>query len=99
MQGPNELGLHERLLSSARRTTDPDEADFFYVPTWGQVCAILFLKECVVRRIVQTIEILGLNWIQWSALSAYPGGGWSFLFTGQEQKALILGFLQDAPKD
>eukprot|EP00959_Pyramimonas_sp_CCMP1952_P004129 86787-Pyramimonas_sp.AAC.1 len=34
--GPNELGLHERLLSSARRTTDPEEADFFFVPTWGQ---------------------------------------------------------------
>ncbi|KAK3254811.1 hypothetical protein CYMTET_35982, partial [Cymbomonas tetramitiformis] len=35
--GPCELFLHERLLSSARRTTDPQEADYFFVPAWGQV--------------------------------------------------------------
>lgn len=35
--GPCELFLHERLLSSARRTTNPEEADYFFVPAWGQV--------------------------------------------------------------
>ena len=29
-----ETRLHARLLTDARRTTDPDEADFFYVPVW-----------------------------------------------------------------
>jgi hypothetical protein len=32
--GAAELFLYEKFLTSAVRTTDPEEADFFYVPTW-----------------------------------------------------------------
>ena len=28
------LAFHEALLASAHRTSDPEEADYFYVPTW-----------------------------------------------------------------
>ena len=26
--------LHDALIQSAHRTTDPSDADYFYVPTW-----------------------------------------------------------------
>jgi hypothetical protein len=28
--------LHDRLLASEFRTTNPEEADFFFVPVWGR---------------------------------------------------------------
>ena len=38
--GPNELSLHERFAASARRTHDPEQADFFFIPAWGQAAKL-----------------------------------------------------------
>eukprot|EP00854_Cymbomonas_tetramitiformis_P015268 gene15268-18062_t len=40
-----ELFLHERFLSSAHRTLDPEEADFFFVPVWRTMAKYIDYNE------------------------------------------------------
>ncbi|KAK3273231.1 hypothetical protein CYMTET_18520 [Cymbomonas tetramitiformis] len=64
--GPAELFLFERLLASAHRTTDPKEADYFFVPALGQ--AVRWLHGGPWKGM----------WGYWTAVRDYLQATWPF---------------------
>jgi hypothetical protein len=57
-----ELFLHERFLSSAHRTLDPREADFFLVPVWAGAARGLQSENKYMTRAVAYIRTHYTHW-------------------------------------
>ena len=61
-EGVAELFLHERLLTSAHRTTDAGEADFFFVPAWPSSTLNNVGRAAYLRRVVDYVRTTWGDW-------------------------------------
>jgi hypothetical protein len=61
-EGVAELFLHERLLTSAHRTTDAADADFFFVPAWHSSTLNNVGRAAYLRRVVDYVRTTWGHW-------------------------------------
>ena len=71
-----EMALHEALLVSPHRVTDPEEADYFFVPSYGGCFISEFNRPCVAAPRTELGSNLDRTWIELgSNLDRTCGGG------------------------